>query len=139
MRGEIEPAEAAADYEAELRQFFLPPRHRMARFDLILLGLGEDGHTASLFPDSSALNEAARWVAPSYVEKLHAHRLTLSLPLINNAAQVSFLIAGTSKAAIVREILSAQIRDYPAARIDPNPGCLSWFITQDAAPAGAPA
>ncbi|MGH7887043.1 MAG: 6-phosphogluconolactonase, partial [Candidatus Binatia bacterium] len=93
MSGENEPAIAAAAYEAELRQFVSSATEKFPRFDLILLGLGEDGHTASLFPGSSALNETERLVATTYVVKLQAHRLSLTFPLINNAAQVSFLIA----------------------------------------------
>ena len=86
-----------------------------------------------MFPDSSALNETARWVATTYVEKLDAHRLTLTFPVINNAAQITFLIAGQSKAAIVKEILSTEKWNYPAARIRPENGQLIWLITQDAA------
>jgi 6-phosphogluconolactonase len=133
MIGEFEPAAAAAAYETELRQFFLLSAEQLPRFDLILLGLGEDGHTASLFPHSSALNETERWVATTYVEKLDAHRLTLTFPVINNAAQITFLIAGQSKAAIVKAIRNASVGDYPATRIEPVKGHLCWFITQDAA------
>jgi 6-phosphogluconolactonase len=79
------------------------------------------------------LNETERWVATTYVEKLDAHRLTLTFPVINNAAQITFLIAGQSKAAVVKEIRSASFRDYPATRIEPVNGHLCWFITQDAA------
>jgi 6-phosphogluconolactonase len=135
MGGEIDPARAAADYQAELERLFSPPPGDPPRFDLILLGLGDDGHTASLFPGSTALSETAQWVAPSYVEKLQAHRLTMTLPLINNAAQISFLISGRSKAAVVKEILARSTTDYPAARIKPLNGHLCWFITQDAAAA----
>ena len=133
MIGEIEPASAAAAYETELRQFFSSPPEKLLRFDLVLLGLGEDGHTASLFPHSSAVNETAHLVATTYVEKLNAHRLTLTFPVINSAAQISFLIAGQSKAAVVKEILAGQNSKAPAARIKPNDGKLSWFITHDAA------
>ena len=134
MRGEFEAVAAASAYETELRQFFLPSPGQLPRFDLILLGLGEDGHTASLFPHSSALNEMERWVATTYVEKLGGHRLTLTFPVINNAAQIAFLVAGASKAAIVKEILTSEKGgDYPAARIRPGDGQLIWFVTQDAA------
>jgi 6-phosphogluconolactonase len=133
MNGEIEPAVAATAYEAELKEFFSPLENNLPRFDLLLLGLGEDGHTASLFPGSSALNESARLVAPSYVDKLHAHRLTLTLPVINNGAQISFLVAGKSKASMVKEILRRETGGYPAARIQPARGRLTWFITEDAA------
>ncbi|HSQ13802.1 MAG TPA: 6-phosphogluconolactonase [Candidatus Deferrimicrobium sp.] len=133
MAGELEPLAEAVAYERELKQFFLQAETNLPRFDLLLLGLGEDGHTASLFPGSSALHETKRLVAPIYVEKLAAHRLTLTLPSINHAAQISFLIAGKSKAAIVKEIFAPAPPDYPAARIQPARGRLTWFITQDAA------
>ncbi len=133
MIGEIEPAIAAAAYETELRRFFASSQENLPRFDLVLLGLGEDGHTASLFPGSSALNEARRLVATTYVEKLNAHRLTLTFPVINNASQISFLVAGESKSAIVKEILTTERPAYPAARIAPENGQLTWFVSQDAA------
>lgn len=135
MAGEKEPSSAAADYERELRDFFeLGPGQR-PRFDLVLLGLGEDGHTASLFPGNTALTEQENLVATTYVEKLKAHRLTLTLPVINYAAQVSFLIAGASKAAVVKNLLGADSKsfDYPAGRVRPSNGQLTWFITRDAA------
>ena len=133
MSGEKAPAAGAADYQACLQEFFRLSDGELPRFDLVLLGLGEDGHTASLFPGSSALDEARRLVATSYVEKLHAHRLSLTLPVINHAAQISFLVAGGSKAAMVEAILIAGNRALPAALIQPADGELTWFVTQDAA------
>ena len=135
MAGEKEPNQAAADYESELRHFFALGPGQLPRFDLILLGLGEEGHTASLFPGSSALTEQKHLVATTYVEKLKAHRLTLTLPAINNAAQVSFLIAGESKSAVVKNLLGADSKsfEYPAGRVSPSNGQLTWFITRDAA------
>jgi len=134
MAGEKDPATAAAEYEQKLRNFF-QTKDAAPRFDLILLGLGEDGHTASLFPGSTALKETVHWVATSYVERLHAHRLTLSLPAINAAAQVSFLVAGESKSAIVKALLGQDSNpiQYPAGHVRPVTGELSWFVTQDAA------
>ena len=133
MAGEKEPQVAAAEYEAQLKQFFHLDGDALPQFDLVLLGLGEDGHTASLFPGSSALDETQRSVATTYVEKLQAHRLTLTFPVINNAAQITFLIAGQSKSAVVGEILTAENSNLPAARIQPVTGRLTWLITQDAA------
>ena len=132
--GELEPAAAAAGYEAELQRFFgaQPPR-----FDLVLLGLGEDGHTASLFPNSPALEEQQRPAAAVYVEKLRSHRVTLTLPVLNAAAQVVFLVSGANKAEIVKEILRPD-RDpslFPAARIQPSNGIVTWLISEDAATA----
>jgi 6-phosphogluconolactonase len=135
MQGETEPVAAATAYESELRKFF---GAGLPRFDLVLLGLGEDGHTASLFPGSTALKETEHWVAAVYVDKLRSHRLTLTLPVINAAAHVAFLVAGASKAAIVKEMLgSANASSYPAAQVMPARGQLTWLIAADAA-AGLP-
>jgi 6-phosphogluconolactonase len=135
MAGEKDPATAAADYERELRVFFESTRSAAPRFDLIWLGLGEDSHTASLFPGSAALNERQQWVATAYVERLKAHRLTLTLPVINAAAQVTFLVSGQSKSAVVKEILGkdSASTNYPAAQVVPADGRVTWFVTADAA------
>lgn len=133
MAGEMAPAAAAAGYERELKEFFMLSDKSLPRFDLVLLGLGEDGHTASLFSGSSALMETQHLVAPTYVEKLDAQRLTLTLPVINNAARISFLVSGAGKAAMVRQILGTSSAELPAARIAPVNGQLTWFISQDAA------
>ena len=133
MAGEFAPEDAAAAYAAQLTGFFDLPETKPPRFDLIFLGLGEDGHTASLFPDSSALQETKAWVATTYIAKLKAHRLTLTLPAINNAAQIIFLIAGQGKAAVVKAIVTGQNSAAPAARIKPSHGKLTWFVTGDAA------
>ena len=133
MAGEKAPQFAAAEYEERLRNYFHMGDDALPRFDLILLGLGDDGHTASLFPGSSALNETERLVATTYVVKLQAHRLSLTFPLINNAAQITFLIAGQSKSAIVKEILATENSNFPAAQIRPADGRLTWLITRDAA------
>ena len=135
MTGEKEPAQAASEYENELRTFFQLKPGQVPQFDLILLGLGDDGHTASLFPGTAPLNEKQRLVTTVYVERLKAHRLTLTLPVINAGAQVSFLVSGESKSAIVKALLGGDsgATQYPAGRITPVNGKLAWFITQDAA------
>lgn len=135
MAGELEPHAAAAAYETELRNYF---SGELPRFDLLLLGLGEDGHTASLFPGTSALGEKQRLVAAPYVEKLDAHRLTLTLLALNAANYALFLVAGESKKNIVKEIFTSPDarRRYPAASIEP-PNGLTWLISEDAA-AGLP-
>ena len=132
MAGEKESEAAAADYENELRKFFIATGS--PRFDLILLGLGEDGHTASLFPGSAAVKENQRWVAPVYVERFKAYRLTLTLPVINAAAQVTFLVSGENKRNIVRQLLGEDIdsSNFPAAKVSTANGKLTWLITQDA-------
>lgn len=133
MEGEKEPREAAAAYEQELQQFFAPAPGQMPRFDLILLGVGADGHTASLFPGNAALDEQERFVVADYVEKLKAHRVTLTLPVINAAAQVTLLVSGASKAAVVRRILrGSETAELPAAKVRPANGSLAWLITKDA-------
>ncbi|MGE5059163.1 MAG: 6-phosphogluconolactonase [Betaproteobacteria bacterium] len=135
MAGEKEPQLAASEYEDELRRTFQLTHGQVPRFELILLGLGEDGHTASLFPGSAALDETNHLVATAYVEKLKAHRLTLTLSVINAASQVSFLVSGASKSAIVKQILGATPArpDYPAARVNPANGSLTWFLDAPAA------
>jgi 6-phosphogluconolactonase len=134
MAGEKDPQSAAAEYEQQLKKFFQPSPGTLPRFDLILLGLGEDGHTASLFPGSDALEETEHLVATSYVERLKAHRLTLTLPVLNHAAEVMFLVVGQSKAAIVKSLIGPKpgSPDLPAARVRPYRGRLTWLITQDA-------
>jgi 6-phosphogluconolactonase len=135
MLGEREPGDAAAAHEAELKEFFGVEPGGWPRFDLIFLGVGEDGHTASLFPGTDAANETEHLVATVYVEKLRSHRLTLTLPVINAAAQVTFLVSGESKAAIVSAVLGSDgaSRRYPAATVRPSDGSLTWLITADAA------
>jgi 6-phosphogluconolactonase len=133
MRGELPPGEAAAAYEEELREFFGPDG--VPAFDLILLGLGGDGHTASLFPETSALDVTDRWVVANPVLKLETTRLTLTLPVINAARAVTFLVAGEGKAGALKEILEgdADPRAYPAKFIRPEGGDLIWMVDRAAA------
>ena len=135
MMGEREPAEAAAAYEQELKTFFTAGDGDWPRFDLIFLGLGEDGHTASLFPGTVALDATKHWITAVHVEKLQSYRLTLTLPVIRSAAQVVFLVSGASKTKIVREIFASNraLNDYPAAKVGPMAGRLTWMIDRDAA------
>ena len=128
------PEEGARRYEVMLREFFAPAA---PCFDLILLGLGDNGHTASLFPGTPALTESERWVAAVYVPQQELVRLTLTAPLINGAAAVAFLVAGAAKAAVVREVIQGP-RDplrLPAQLINPQRGELYWLL--DKAAAGA--
>jgi 6-phosphogluconolactonase len=135
MRGEDPPEEAAREYENELRQSFQIVSEDVPRFDLILLGLGEDGHTASLFPGNPVLEDTAHLVAAPYVEKLKAYRLTLTLPVLNNAANVAFLVAGSGKRAILKRVLEEQpgVPALPAQRVRPSNGRLLWFVDESAA------
>jgi 6-phosphogluconolactonase len=133
MRGELSPAEAAEAYEEELREFFGPDGS--PRLDLILLGLGEDGHTASLFPETSALDVTDRWVVANPVLKLETTRLTLTVPAINAAMAVTFLVAGEGKAEALKEVLegNAHPRAFPAKFIRLENGDLTWMVDQAAA------
>ena len=132
MAGEREPQAAAAEYEKHLQEFFGLESGALPRFDLILLGIGEDGHTASLFPGSDALNETERLVIAPFVDKLKSYRLSLTLPVLNSGAEVWFLVTGASKADAVKKVLRGSA-DLPAAKVQPVNGRLIWFITQDAA------
>jgi 6-phosphogluconolactonase len=126
----IEPA--AADYEQQLRGFFHPPAGQWPRFDLVLLGLGDDGHTASLFPGTAALEESSRMVVANWVEKLRTFRLTLTLPVLNHAAEALFLVSGAGKAEILKDVLGGPAT-LPSQRIQPEDGRLLWLVDQDAA------
>jgi 6-phosphogluconolactonase len=143
MRGEIDPAEGAAEYEVALRSHFATPSGAPrfapgARFDLTMLGVGTDGHTASLFPDSNAVNETRRWVAPAYAQVAETWRLTLTLPVINASAKVLFLLSGEDKRPIARRILHASDDGalLPAQRVMPVEGETMWLL--DAAAASPP-
>ncbi|MCA1730101.1 MAG: 6-phosphogluconolactonase [Actinobacteria bacterium] len=129
MRGELDPPEAAALYEEELKSFFGGP----PRFDLILLGIGEDGHTASLFPGTPALDAHDRWTVENPVEKLGAIRLTLTVPAINAARKIIFLVAGEGKAEVLEKILEgdADPHNYPAKLIQPEGGAV-WMADRAA-------
>jgi 6-phosphogluconolactonase len=127
-----DPAETAKRYEAYLRQFFAG---RAPRLDLVLLGLGDNGHTASLFPGTPVLQETERWVAEVYEAEQKLYRVTLTAPLINQAALVAFLVAGKTKAEILKEILQGP-RDperLPAQLIEPQGGELLWLTDLQAA------
>lgn len=134
IQGELPPEEAALRYEDELRRFFADA----PRFDLILLGLGDDGHTASLFPDSPALHERTRWVAavPHAAPPLPlVPRVTLTLPVLNAARQVLFLVSGAGKAQRLAEVLRAPTASplLPASMVRPGHGDILWMMDQPAA------
>ena len=134
MRGELPPTEAAAAYEEELREFFGASSDEPPSLDLILLGIGEDGHTASLFPETSALEVHDRWVVANPVLKLQTTRLTLTVPVINAARAVNFLVAGEGKAKALKQILEgdADPRQYPAKLVRPADGPV-WMVDRAAA------
>lgn len=127
-------AAAAETYEGELRAFFNPSGGRPS-FDLILLGIGADGHTASLFPGSAALEEEKRWVVAVYPENAKSPRLTLTLPVLNHARELFFLAAGKEKAQVVRLLLRNGFSGsvLPAARVRPLRGRRIYFLEREAA------
>ncbi len=126
------PAEAASAYEKEIIGIFDLKAGEFPEFDVILLGLGDDGHTASLFPGTAALQEQRRIVTEVYVEKLMAHRITVTLPVINHAANILFLVSGRSKAEILQQVLGGPPGLYPAQMVHPIAGSLSWLVDQEA-------
>lgn len=124
-----DPAAAATEYEHDLEREFKPDA---PRFDLVLLGMGADGHTASLFPGTTALQEKSKLVVATHVAKLNSHRITFTAPLINAARCVMFMVAGADKATAVREVLNGR-GEAPARRIAPFDGKLLWLLDRAAA------
>jgi 6-phosphogluconolactonase len=134
IMGEEEPFAGARLYEQELRAYF-DGAAAWPRFDLVLLGMGEDGHTASLFPGTPALAEQQAWVVANRVEKLATYRITLTAPAINHAAHVVFMVTGATKAERLLEVLHGP-RDperLPAQMIQPVDGSLTWLLDRTAA------
>ena len=135
MEGELEPEAAAARYESELRNTFRLEGAEAPRFDLISLGMGDDGHTASLFPHTEAIHEMGRLVTANHVTQKDTWRLTLTWPVINHARSVFFLIAGADKAERVHEVFMGP-RDperLPSQLIWPSGGILTLFLDKAAA------
>ena len=130
IRGESDPGKAAAEYSETIQGLANP-----LRFDLTLLGLGGDGHTASLFAGTPVLDERQEEVAAVFVDELKAWRITLTLPILNRSRQVVFLVAGASKADMVRRIHSLQSpsKAYPASLVQPGSGSLLWMLDEEAA------
>jgi 6-phosphogluconolactonase len=137
MRGELDPRRAANAYEDLLRGYFLGRTDGVEKntdltFDLIYLGMGDDGHTASLFPKTTALQEKNRWVVANYVDMLGVWRLTLTAPAINLARMVVFLVAGSGKRARLKEVLEGpqDPQSLPSQLINPQAGELVWMVDQ---------
>ena len=135
MAEDPDAAAVADDYEKTLRKFFKVDSGSVPRFDLILLGLGPDGHTASLFPGTAALKEKSRLVVANWVEKLKTHRLSLTLPVLNAGRTVAFLVSGTDKASVLKTVLEedAPGEQYPAKLVQPSDGNLVWLMDRAAA------
>src|SRR5213594_1287570 len=127
MRGEIDPQIAAQEYQDDLDLLATQCSEQIYRHDLILLGLGDDGHTASLFPGSAALNEATRRVVANFVSKLNAWRLTFTFPLINHARHVCFLVNASKQAKLTERVISGDPQ-FPASRVNPTAGKLTWIL-----------
>jgi 6-phosphogluconolactonase len=127
MRGEIDPQIAAREYEDHLDDLAAQRGETTYRHDLILLGLGNDGHTASLFPDTAGLEENRRKVIANFVPKLDSWRLTFTFPLINHARQVCFLVNATKNAELIERVLEGD-QQLPAARVNPTAGELTWIL-----------
>lgn len=136
MRGEMPDADQAAqEYEQELQAAFGATARACPQFDLILLGMGAEGHTASLFPGTRALNETTRWVVGNWVGKLYTWRITFTAPLINCARAVVFLVAGEDKALAIRGVLEGpyEPEQLPAQLVKPEEGRLVWMLDDKAA------
>lgn len=139
IQGELEPQEAARSYEKMLRDFFKDsgqdPDAPQPRFDLVLLGMGDDGHTASLFPYSDALKVQDRWVTAHFVESVRAWRVTLTASAINAAANIMFLVLGASKAENAQAVLQGapDPQRLPSQMIQPIDGQLIWLLDDAAA------
>lgn len=127
--------QASAEYEQIIMTFFPKNTGELPRFDLIFLGMGDDGHTASLFPGTPALFENYRLVTANYIEKLGLYRLTLTVPLINQARNIIFLISGASKATVLKEVLEGeyQPQKLPSQFIQPVDGRLLFIVDRAAA------
>lgn len=126
IEGELDSSDAASKCEQRLKDLAAQRGDAIFKHDLILLGMGEDGHTASLFPGSQALDESSRWVIENFAPSQDSWRLTMTYPLLNAAGEVLFLITGDKKCKIMQEILTGK-STYPAAAIKPASGKLTWI------------
>jgi len=135
IQGELEPEVAAAEYEYDIRRTFRLEGAEAPRFDIITLGMGDDGHTASLFPHTEAIHEMGRIVAANHVPQKDTWRVTLTWPVINHAREVFFLIAGADKADRLKEVLTGpkDVERLPSQLIWPASGILTLILDQAAA------
>jgi len=129
------PHEAARRYEDELKSFYGADRLDAARplFDVVLMGVGPDGHTASLFPRTKAIEEQQRWVVGNWVEQHSTWRITFTYPVLNAAANVMFLMSGESKAEIVYRVLRDPSANLPSQKVQPVDGNLMWYMDKGSA------
>lgn len=124
---------SAQKYGLELKTFFQLQGWKLPEFDLIMLGIGEDGHTASLFPGDKAIHEKVHLACAVHLDRIKNERITLTLPVINNARNVIFLVAGKNKANIIKEILGGGDLELPAAMVKPRHGRLFFLLDSQAA------
>ena len=127
MRGEIDPQIAAQQYTQQLDAIAAGRGESMYQHDLVLLGLGDDGHTASLFPGTAALEETSCQVVANFVPRLNAWRLTFTFPLINHARHILFLVGASKDPQLIERVLEGD-QQFPAARVDPSAGEVTWII-----------
>jgi len=134
IHGETDPERSAAEYEAELRKSFALRPGARPRLDLALLGMGADGHTASLFPGTTALSERDKLCCATRVESLKAWRITLTLPVFQNAANILFLVCGADKAQALKQSTATKVTNDtpPAGRIRPTNGEVAWYVDRAA-------
>lgn len=132
IKGELDPTDAAAAYADELKAGFAGD---FPRFDLMLQGMGEDGHTASLFPNTDALDEDKKWVVANHVPQKDTWRIMLTYPVINNARVIMFLVSGEAKADALHEVLKGERspQTYPSQAVKPVDGELLWYVDRAAA------
>jgi 6-phosphogluconolactonase len=133
MPAALPPDEGASKYEKDLRKFFQTKRGAVPVFDLIYLGIGPDGHTASLFPEGNGIREKKRLILAVKGGNPYVHRLTMTLPVLNNAKTIVFAVSGKSKAQILRNVLMKREEELPAQMIRPVKGRLIWLLDREAA------
>lgn len=132
MRTDITPEESAREYEKILHSYF---NETQTSFDLVLLGMGDDGHTLSLFPGTDIIHEKTAWTKAFWLPSQDMYRISLTAPIVNQAASIAFLAVGSNKAKALKEVLEGDYRpdDYPSQVIKPQKGQLHWFVDQAAA------
>jgi len=131
--GETDPLSSARKYEEEMRGFFMLPAEGIPEFDLVMLGIGADGHTASLFPGNVALRDTRHLVSAVALDKNRHDRITLTLSVINSARTVVFLVTGKTKASVFRDVVERRDRQLPASLVAAEKGCLLFLADAEAA------
>ncbi|HEY4877070.1 MAG TPA: 6-phosphogluconolactonase, partial [Puia sp.] len=135
MRTDISPEESAIEYEKILREYFPSIHHSPFTFDLVLLGMGEDGHTLSLFPGTEVIHEEKAWTKAFFLKAQDMYRITLTKNIVNNSSKIAFLTTGENKADALHEVIEGKYNPdlYPSQVIKPVNGELHWFVDSNAA------